>query len=318
MIVLGLAGAGLLALAWLFAHSRRGWRAAEGACPPHGAFVQVRGSRLHYVEQGAGPAVVLVHGASGNLRDMTLALADRLAASHRVLAFDRLGYGYSGRPGGSWPDPAVQASYLREALAALGVERPVLVGHSWAGALALAYALSWPRELQGVVTISPASHPWPGGVALYRRAAQLPWLGALLSRTVLWPLGQRMAEPGLRAVFHPQLPPEGYRRASGIDLLFRPAQFRADAQDVGRLSRFLVEQSARYAELATPLTILVGTRDGIVSPRRHAHALHAQVPGSRLVVLEGAGHALHHAHADAVAVEIAALAAAQGELRLRT
>jgi pimeloyl-ACP methyl ester carboxylesterase len=271
------------------------------------------------VEQGAGPSVVLVHGASGNLRDMTLSLAERLAAQHRVLAFDRPGYGYSERPTGPWPDPTVQASCLRDALARLGVERPVLVGHSWAGALVLAYALAWPREVRGVVAISPASHPWPGGVVAYRVAAQLPLLGSLLARTLAWPLGQRMADAALRSTFHPDLPPEGYRQACGIDLLFRPHQFRADAQDVGRLSAFLVEQSARYAELATPLTILTGTRDGIVSPRRHAHALHAQVPGSRLVVVDGAGHALHHAHAATVAAEIAALARAdQGELRLRT
>ena len=307
-----------LLLAWLWVHSQRGWREAERACPPLGAFVEVRGCRLHYVEAGEGSPVVLVHGASGNLRDMTLALAERLAKSHRVLAFDRPGYGYSTRPPGPWPDPSVQASYLRDALAALRVERPVLVGHSWAGSLVLAYALAWPGELRGVVAVSPASHAWPGGVVAYRVAAQLPLLGSLLAHTVLWPLGQRMADAALRSTFDPDPLPDGYRRACGIDLLFRPVQFRADGEDVGKLSRFLEIQSARYAELATPLTILTGTRDAVVSPRRHAHTLHAQVSGSRLVVVEGAGHALHHAHPDRVVAEIAALSAAQGELRLRT
>jgi pimeloyl-ACP methyl ester carboxylesterase len=317
VLAAGLIATGLVGLGWLWAHSRRGWREAERASPPLGAFIEVSGCRLHYVEAGEGTPVVLVHGASGNLRDMTLALAERLAKNHRVLAFDRPGYGYSSRPPGPWPDPARQARYLREALAALGVERPVLVGHSWAGSLVLAYALAWPKELRGVVAISPASHAWPGGVVAYRVAAQLPLLGPLLAHTVLWPLGQRMADAALRSTFHPDPLPDGYRGACGIDLLFRPVQFRADGQDVGRLSQFLAIQSARYAELATPLTILVGTRDAIVSPRRHAHALHAQVAGSRLVVVDGAGHALHHAHPDTVAAEIAALAA-QGELRLRT
>jgi pimeloyl-ACP methyl ester carboxylesterase len=127
-----------------------------------------------------------------------------------------------------------------------------------------------------------------------------------------------MADGAVASTFHPDPLPDDYRRACGIDLLFRPGQFRADGEDVGRLSRYLESQSTRYAELATPLTIVTGTRDRVVSPRRHAHKLHAQVAGSRLVVIEGAGHALHHAHAETVAAEIAALAPAQGELRLRT
>jgi pimeloyl-ACP methyl ester carboxylesterase len=318
VIALGLGLAAWVAGVALWLYARRGWRRAERACPPLGEFVTVDGVRLHYVDRGRGPAVVLVHGASGNLRDMTLALLDRLAEQHRVLALDRPGYGYSERPRGAWPDPAVQARYLRQALVALGVEQPVLVGHSWAGSLVLAYALAWPNEVRGVVAISPASHPWPGGVAAYRVLAQLPFVGTLLAHTLLWPLGQRSADAALRSTFEPDPLPPRYRSESGLDLLFRPVQFRCDAQDVGRLSRFLATQSARYAELVPPLTIVTGTVDPVVNPRRHAHALHAQVPGSRLIVLDGAGHAPHHAHADAVVAEVSALARAQGELRLRT
>src|SRR5262245_34352567 len=118
----------------LLAYGALGRRRIEAANPPLGSFVEVGGVRLHYAAKGSGPPVVLVHGASITLRDWTASIFDDLvAAGHRTLAFDRPGYGYSDRPGGEWPSPAVQARLLREALARLGVERPILVGHSWAG-----------------------------------------------------------------------------------------------------------------------------------------------------------------------------------------
>ena len=90
------------------------------AHPPSGRFVEVDGGRLHLVELGPAdaPPVVLLHGASTNLEDMRLALADRLAANYRVILIDRPGHGWSDRPGGSADaSPARQAKLIHQPLA---------------------------------------------------------------------------------------------------------------------------------------------------------------------------------------------------------
>ena len=92
----------------------------EAVHPPAGQFVEVEGVRLHVAETGlardapgAEPAVVLIHGASGNMEDMRLALGERLAASHRVILIDRPGHGWSSRPADdSYASPARQAELV--------------------------------------------------------------------------------------------------------------------------------------------------------------------------------------------------------------
>ncbi len=78
-------------------------RRIERAHPPAGRFVEVAGGRLHLLELGPAdaPPVVLLHGASGNLGDMRVALGDRLAARYRVILVDRPGHGWSDRPDGA-------------------------------------------------------------------------------------------------------------------------------------------------------------------------------------------------------------------------
>lgn len=289
------------------AHARR---QIERSYPPIGRFVDVPGARLHYLERGTGPEIVLLHGASTNLRDFMPTLVEPLAEDHRVVVFDRPGYGYSTRPRGPWLDPARQAALLHHALSALGVSRPVLVGHSWAASLVLAYALAYPVDVAGLVTLSGATHPWRGGVSLMRNLAMLPAIGPWLAATVVWPLGRTLVEAGIRGALQPHVPAETYRRQTAIDLQLRANQFLADAHDVGRLSPFLAVQARRYPEIDVPLCVITGTRDAVVSPRLHSHSLHEQLPKSRLVVIDGAGHAPHHSHAEDVITEIRALARA--------
>jgi len=311
-IALSSIAAATTGLAWGARVSTRARSEIEAAFPPLGGFVETAAGRLHYTDHGAGVPIVLIHGASVNLRDLYFSLREPLSGSHRVLCFDRPGYGYSSRVGGAWQSPTHQARAIREALERLGIESPILVGHSWGAALALAYALEFPRELRGVVTICGATHPWPGGVALYRYLGATPYIGRLLARTVLWPLGNRSAEAAVEFTLSPDPVPATYRAQAGIDLLFRPEQFVSDAQDVVGLCRHLEKQSTRYAELGVPLSIITGTVDRVVSPRLHSHTLHSQVRHSRLEVLHGAGHAPHHHHSREIVRVIRELVANTG------
>ena len=126
-----------------------------------GETVTVDGVPLYFLRIGAGPPVVLIHGASGNLRDWTLGAAQAIAAANTVFAFDRPGPGLSGRPPRGNERLAVQAGLIRGGLARLGVGRARLVGHSYGGSVALAWALDAPESVDGMVLLATPSHPGP-------------------------------------------------------------------------------------------------------------------------------------------------------------
>jgi pimeloyl-ACP methyl ester carboxylesterase len=293
----------------------------EARYPPTGRFVAVAGGRLHVVERaprGQEPeaTVLLLHGASGSSGDPIAALGERLSRRFRVVAIDRPGSGWSDRIGGAdAPSPARQAEAVREALGLLGVERAIVVGHSWSGALATNLALDHASVVAGLVLLSPVTHPWPGGkISWYYGPATLPVLGRLLTWTWTTPAGLLLTEPTLAAVFAPQELPPDYVERARIPLVLRPRTFRANAEDVAGLYRFVASQVRRYGEIRAPTVIVSGDADRIVWTNLHSRALAREIPGARLVVLPGVGHMPHHAAPDVVASEIEALvAAAKGD-----
>ncbi len=287
---------------------------------PAGRFVPTGAGRLHVValdadgERAGAPPLVLLHGASGNLQDMQLALGARLAGRWRVLLIDRPGHGFSARGGANAASPSRQAEILHEALQALGAERAILVAHSWSGALATAYAIDYPQRVCGLVLIAPATHPWPGGVAWYYRAATMPLLGPLFAWFCALPFGSLMLGRAVRAVFAPQPPPPDYVRRAAIALALRPKTFIANAQDVARLKVNLMRQAARYREIAAPVAIVCGDCDDTVSTDVHARMLAAEIPHAELHVVPGVGHMPHHACAGQVIAAIESVARAAGRV----
>jgi pimeloyl-ACP methyl ester carboxylesterase len=282
----------------------------EAAHPAAGRFIALSDGRLHVLELGGTAKddqlpVVLVHGASGNLQDLRLALGERLSANRRVILLDRPGHGWSDRPGGGADaSPARQAALIGQALDRIGVGRFVLLGHSLGGAVATALALAYPARIAGLVLIAPVTHPWPGGLVWYNALLSTPILGPVFARTVALPLGTLLLEGGAASVFAPQPAPDDYVRRAAIRLLLRPSQLLANAQDIAVLKEFVTSQAPRYGEISSPTVILTGDADNTVSPYLHARAIAAAVPGARLVVLDGVGHMPHHTHADAVVAAV--------------
>lgn len=291
--------AAALVLAGLAAVTVIGTAAIERANPPAGRFVEVEGGRLHIVELGSAdaPPVVLLHGASGNLDDMQLALGERLAARYRVILIDRPGHGWSDRPDGrDDASPARQAALIHQALARIGVTRPVMLGHSWAGAVATAYALDFPGEVAGLVLLAPVTHPWPGGVSWINNLVATPLIGPLVARTLMLPVGYFLVASGVKSVFAPQSPPPGYAAATGIQMILRPSEFIANAQDLAGLKAFVTAQAPRYGEIAAPVIIISGdNNDKVVSTNIHSRAIARQLPHARLIVLPGVGHMVQYA-----------------------
>src|SRR5262249_10215590 len=275
-------------------------RAIARAYPPSGRFIDVNGNRLHIAELDArtepaagDPPVVLLHGASGNLEDMRIALGDHLARRHRVVLLDRPGHGWSGPSPGSG-SPARQAAIVGDLLDHLGVDRAIIVAHSFAGTIATALALDAPERVAGLVLIAPGLDPWSTGISRYYNAAAAPFLGPLFTWTVALPAGVALMKRMVALVFAPQDMPTGYTRRASIPHILRPRNFLANARAVAGLHAFVTAQAPRYASITAPTVIITGDRDTVVSPKVHAQALAATLPHSKLILLEGVGHMPHH------------------------
>lgn len=280
----------------------------EARFPPVGQFAKIDGLRLHYLVAGPEDAdtvpIVLLHGASTSLLDFRSSLLPPLARQHRVIAIDRPGHGYSERrasadgrgAGGAsqWPDPAEQAHLLHELLLCLGIERPVLVGHSLAGAVVLAYLLAYPDDAAGGVLLAGGSHPWKGGVSWYNDLAGVPVVGTLFAHTMPLTLGRLLLDDALAGTFAPNAPPPDYLERTGVELTLRPDTFLANAEDVRYLSHFLERQSAHYAYIRRPLLLITGDADDVVPAWNHADRLVRQAPLAEVVRLPDIGHGLHH------------------------
>ncbi len=304
-MIAGSLGALALALVCLAAASFIGARAIEQRFPPAGHFVEVAGGRLHVLDIGprdsALPPVVLIHGASGNLNEMRRALGDRLAATRRVVMIDRPGNGWSERVGGPQAaTPARQAAIVTDVLNKLALEKPVLVAHSMAGALATSLALDFPEAVSGLVLISPVTHPWPGGISWYYTAASLPVIGPLFAHTVALPGGLLGLKGGIASVFAPHPVPDDYEDRAAIPLVLRPQVFADNARDVAALYDHVVARQSRYGEIRLPVSIIAGDVDTVVSTEIHARAFARAVPQTHLTVLPQTGHAPHHVAPDVV------------------
>ena len=291
------------------------WR-AESDNPPIGRFAEGGGLRIHYTDQGQGRPLILVHGASTSLLDFHASIAGPLVSRYRVIALDRPGHGYSERPADAWPTPLAQARIVHGLAEGLGLERPILVGHSWAGSLVLAYLLAYPDEAAGAVLLAGGTHPWEGGVAWYNDLAGIPVLGSLFAYTLGGALGPLAIDGGIAEVLSPDPVPDGYRSRTGVDLSLRPRTFLANAEDVRRLSPFLAEQRAGYSRIQVPLLLITGDGDDLVPAWNHADRLILEAPKARQVVIPGAGHGLHHSRGDLVVGLIEDFVAETAEARV--
>ncbi|MCC5989186.1 MAG: alpha/beta hydrolase [Pararhodobacter sp.] len=286
---------------------------AQDTSAAEGGFVNLPHGRIHAIIRGQGPDLVLIHGANGNARDFSFELIDRLAGEFRVIAFDRPGFGFSDAFDGP-ESPVAQADLLRDAAAALGVERPLVLGHSYGGAVALAWALRAGDAVAGLALLAPATHPWPGELGLWYRLTDTVLGQYLILPAVARLAPRRSVERALAGVFSPDPVPEGYLDHLGLDLTLRAAQLALNAQQVNNLRGYLQAMSPGYPALTLPIEVLHGTEDTTVWLPYHAERLIADIDSARLTLLEGTGHMPHHARPESV-VEAVRRAAERAGLR---
>jgi pimeloyl-ACP methyl ester carboxylesterase len=285
---------------------------AEAAHPPVGRFVMVDGLAVHYDQAGAGPDLILLHGASGNLRDFTFGLRDRLVPHFRVTSFDRPGLGYSDPlPAGGF-SLADQVAVLRGAADQLGIDRPILLGQSFGGSVALNWALL--GGVAALVLLCAPSLPWPGGLDASYRVLSSPLGAAVVGSLASAFVPKAYVARAIERVFAPEPVPQGYIDHIGADLTLRRATLIANARQINGLRPQLGTMEPHYPGLALPVELIHGDADTIVPLAVHSAKLVGLLPDARLSVIPGGGHMPQHLHPDLV-VEATLRAASRAGLR---
>lgn len=292
--------AALLGGAWIYVLHRAATREAAlaAAHPPAGQIMMVNGLRVHVLIAGAGPDLILIHGASGNARDVTLALAAGLTKDYRVISFDRPGLGHSD----PLPDDtlAAQALHLSAAAAQLGVTHPLVVGQSYGGSVGLAWALHSPMKPRALVLISSPSLPWPGPLDIWYRLTKTRLGAAILIPLATAFVSDAYIDASISGIFRPAAVPLGYADAIDAPMTLRRSALRANIGHVNALRAQLVDMAPQYVRLSLPIEIVHGTADTIVPLHIHSRPFSAMHPNAHLTVIEGAGHMPHYSHSDLV------------------
>ncbi|TPM41706.1 alpha/beta hydrolase [Mesorhizobium sp. B2-3-4] len=274
----------LLATLWIAAK-------AERLVPPVGKFVEIDGNRIHYVDAGEGRPIVFVHGLGGQLHHFRHTVFGHFGPGYRLIALDRPGSGYSTRVSGATGRLPEQAEIIRRFIEILGLERPLVVGHSLGGAITLTLAVEHPEAISGIALLSPLTHletrRRQGFDLLYVPSRLWRWM---LAYTVAIPASLRYARPTMDFIFAPQSVPDDYMTGGGGWLGLRPGHYQATSADVVAVEKDLGAIERRYGEIAMPAGILFGSADRVIGFATHGEPMKQKVKGLDFEPVDGLGH----------------------------
>ena len=306
LVVIGLAvlaGFGLFAFtAWT------AWRVEKGM-PARGQFVDVDGARIHYIEAGSGTPILMIHGLGGQLLNFRHSLFGKLPGTHRVVAIDRPGSGHSVRPDDADASITAQARTIAAVIDRLKLDRPLVVGHSLGGAVALALALDHPDKVAGLALLAPLTAPSDRLPDVFKGLAIT---SDMKRRIVAWtlaiPLSIRNSRQTLEVVFGPDPVPQDFGTKGGGLLSLRPKSFITASRDMVAVPGALPAYARRYEDIACPIGILFGTGDRVVDPGANGAAMAARLPNLVYRTIGDAGHMIPVTHAEAVSAFIETMA----------
>jgi pimeloyl-ACP methyl ester carboxylesterase len=294
LVPLGMLGVFVLGLAGWSAYVGR---KAEEMVPADGQFAEVPGARLHYVDmnpEAEGPAIVMVHGLMGQLRNFSHSLAGRIATDRRVILIDRPGWGHSSLDGPR-PGIAAQAQMIAALIEQLGLDKPLLVGHSMGGAVSLSLGLDRPELVRGLALIAPLSQVVATVPPAFKGLLAPVALRPVLAWTVAVPVGMRRGPQTAAAIFAPDPVPADFALAGGGALALRPKSYMAGSFEVRAAPTEMAAMTARYGEMRVPVAILYGRSDAVLDPVLNGEKTAAEIPGATLELIDG-GHMLPVTH----------------------
>jgi pimeloyl-ACP methyl ester carboxylesterase len=264
--------------------------------PPIGEFLDINGVRLYFTIVGDpdAPPLVMFHGNGTLPQDLTISgLVDAAASKFRVICFDRPGFGHSSRPRSVIWSPERQAELFCAALARLGIERPLVLGHSWGALVALAMAARNSERVKGLVLVSGYYFPTWRFDVWFASIAGIPVIGDALRYTVS-PISSWLGLPLFATKkFAPRPVPDIVKKEYPRLMLIRPSQLRAVAEDSAFLLPSAAAMTMSYRRLKCPTAIIAGRDDEIVRSEQ-AVRLQMAMPHAAVAIVPEAGHMVHY------------------------
>jgi pimeloyl-ACP methyl ester carboxylesterase len=298
----------LFIFALLWAHDSYLRRQITAQLPAAGQFIETPRADLHYLKSEADtgaeeqPVFVLIHGSSASCYDVMASMGAALQPFGTVLAFDRPGLGRSRLKvsAEAMAHPGEQADELHLAIAKLGYKNPIIIGHSWGGSVAMAYAQRHGDAMTGAVILAAPLYPWDNKPAWYNRMVTWPLVGRLLTHSVVTKYGLGQLQAGVAATAYPERIFDGYSEKVGLAGVLLPRNFITNAIYSNQLSDHLAKMQHGYGSVTTPLILIGGDRDQTVHTKRNSHRLQETLPQTELIYLRGVGHMLHHTQIDKI------------------
>jgi pimeloyl-ACP methyl ester carboxylesterase len=261
-------------------------------------FVDAASVRTHVAEWGKGEPLLLIHGASSDMGVWAPTIVPMLREKFRAAAYDRPGMGFTAQRPPRAETLEVQAKVAAGVIEQLGLKNPIVVGHSWGGAVTLRLALDRPDLVGGLMLVAPVAYEWPGGVSWHLHWSSKPVVGDLFNHVITRPFASAAVRSGLAGAFGPSPVPANYLEAASSLRALRPSAMRANSLDMMAAKREIIAQQARYGEIAAPVALLAGDGDTVVSTMIHSVRLARTLANARLDVVQGAGHLPHEAAPD--------------------
>jgi pimeloyl-ACP methyl ester carboxylesterase len=276
-------------------------RRAEARVPARGKFVEVDGNRIHYVEEGEGRPIVFVHGLGGTLHHFRHPLFGGRLPGYRLIALDRPGAGYSTRAANATARLPEQAEVIARFIDRLGLEKPLVVGHSLGGMMTLTLALNHPEKISGIVLLSALTRHRDGIppeiAPIYITSKLKRWL---VAHTVAIPAALKLAPQTLAYVFGPQPTPEGYMTEGGGELGLRPGHFQNMVADLVAVADDMAELEKRFGEIDMPAGMAFGNADRVLNYATNGDDFRDRIRGLDFEMLDGIGHHPQYAATDRV------------------
>lgn len=261
------------------------------------------------------PPIVFIHGASTSLYDPMYAFREALEGKATLLFVDRPGHGRSDVGPRANVLPDAQADAIANLMKKRGIRKAIIVGHSFGGAITAAFALRHRDMVEGLVFLSPALYPWPGGVSWYYDAARAPVAGVLFSTLIAPAAGAIAIDGAVKSVFAPNPKPSDYIGKTRAYQALRPVAFRHNAQEVGGLNAWAKTASPSFRDIKAPTVIVAGDADNVVSTEIHSRHLARDVRGAELIVVHNLGHKSDYVARDLVIAAIEKIAGKKRNLK---
>ena len=288
-----------------FAYTQLEVKKIEDKYPPSGYFKNIDDLKIHYTDIGSGQPVVLLHSQPANERQFEL-LKNTLKKSYRVISIDRPGMGYSEGPKiNSSERIFVQAKIISKLLKEITDEKPVIVGHSYGGALALSLALNDEENIKKLILVNTASHPWKSdNIWLPFKIITDPIIGKMFLNTYAMIYGKSVIERSADDNFPNNNPTPGFIDKVGAELTLRPKTLESYALDAINLRSSLMKQHENYKNLKLPVTIIAGIGDRVTPNEIHSFQLHKVIKHSKLIKVEDVEHSIPELNPKVILEEI--------------